>query len=93
MAEPHWATQKDAFGNSRGRYSFRGRRVGWSCHHCGGLFRGLPKLLEHQEKVLNAVRENPVDVEQAGLLSTKNEISSPNSPLISTSTSDHESQG
>jgi hypothetical protein len=53
MSEPHWATQKNAWGESRGRYSFRGRRDGWSCHHCGGLFRGLPKLLAHQEKVMS----------------------------------------
>ena len=49
--EPYWATKKDAWGESRGRYSFRPRQ-GWSCHHCGGLFRGLRSLLEHQDRVL-----------------------------------------
>jgi hypothetical protein len=50
--EPHWATRKDAFGNPCGRYSWHGRQRGWSCHHCGGLFRGLPALLEHQERMI-----------------------------------------
>jgi hypothetical protein len=50
--EPHWATKKDAFGEPVGRYSWRGIKQGWSCHHCGGLFRGLPALLEHQERML-----------------------------------------
>ena len=49
--EPHWATRKDAFGDPIGRYSFRGIK-GWSCHHCGGLFRGLPALLEHQKHMI-----------------------------------------
>jgi hypothetical protein len=52
--EPFWATRKDDWGNPKGRYSFRGRKDGWACHHCGGLFRGLKSLLEHQERVLNA---------------------------------------
>ncbi len=51
--EPHWATEKDAWGRPIGRYSFR-RRRGWACHHCGGLFRGLDSLLRHQERVLAA---------------------------------------
>jgi len=50
--EPHWATKKDDFGEAVGRYSWRGIKHGWSCHHCGGLFRGKTALLEHQERMI-----------------------------------------
>lgn len=53
--EPHWAIGEDAWGNPKGRYSFHPRR-GWSCHHCGGLFRGKAGLLEHQARVIAAAR-------------------------------------
>jgi hypothetical protein len=66
--EPHWATKKDAFGEPVGRYSWRGIKQGWSCHHCGGLFRGKKSLLEHQEWVLSQAL--PLD-ERAGAGTTK----------------------
>lgn len=33
---------------------------GWSCHHCGGLFRGKRELLEHQRLVIEiSTRPSP----------------------------------
>lgn len=52
LDEPYWARKQDQFGNPVGRYSWRGIKRGWSCHHCGGLFRGKTALLEHQARVL-----------------------------------------
>ena len=49
MGDPHWAMRKDAWGKPIGRYSFCGIK-GWLCHHCGGMFRGLTSLLEHQAR-------------------------------------------
>jgi len=40
----------DAWGKPVPPYTFRGARMGWACNYCGGLFRGLASLLEHQER-------------------------------------------
>lgn len=32
-------------------YSRKGRVHGWCCHHCGGSFRGLRSLIEHQIRI------------------------------------------
>jgi hypothetical protein len=56
-AEPHWAIAKNEWGEPKGRYSFKGIKNGWSCHHCGGLFRGLQSLLEHQRRVLERAQQ------------------------------------
>lgn len=56
--EPHWASKKDPWGRPLGRYTFHGFRRGWSCHHCGGMFRSLRELQDHQKRAMEADRVN-----------------------------------
>jgi hypothetical protein len=52
QSEPYWTSKKDAWGRPLGRYSFKGRIYGWTCHHCGGSFRSERAVVEHQSKIV-----------------------------------------